>query len=313
MTHSWLRSRTPFKNVRLPRSTGGRLALMLLLFLAVTALAAAVRAVAGTNPFLSVIAGAVVAWGALKLYAVAVRAVEERAVPELDAASAVSGLRTGTLVGLALFTATIALIALFGGYGTKGGVSVSGAVAVLGTMAGVAVVEELLFRGIIFRLVEQLVGTRGVLAISGLLFGGLHLVNSGATVWGGLAIAVEAGLMLGAAYAATRTLWLPIGLHFGWNFAESGIFGTTVSGNDGTPAGLLHGVLSGPAAVTGGTFGPEASIFAIVICTIPTVLFLRTAKQRGHLYTRSELRTATGTGAAANTAHGTEGTIADPQ
>ncbi|MFG2480689.1 CPBP family intramembrane glutamic endopeptidase [Streptomyces fagopyri] len=313
MTRSWLRSRTPFKNVRPPRSTGGRLVLMVALFVAATALAAGVRAVAGTNPFLAVIAGAVVALGALKLYVVVVRAVEERAVPELDAARAVSGLRTGTLVGFVLFTATIALIALFGGYGTKGGVSVSGAIAVLGTMAGVAVVEELLFRGIVFRLVEQLVGTRGVLAISGLLFGGLHLVNSGATVWGALAIAVEGGLMLGAAYAATRTLWLPIGLHFGWNFAESGIFGTTVSGNDGTPAGLFHGVLSGPAAVTGGTFGPEASIFAIVICTIPTVLFLRTAKHRGHLYTRSELKTATGTGAEANTVHGTQDTIADPQ
>ncbi|MFD8421695.1 CPBP family intramembrane glutamic endopeptidase [Streptomyces sp. NPDC059466] len=302
MTQSSLRSRTPFKNVRPPMSTGGRLVLMVVLFLVVTALAAGIRAVAGTNPFLSVIAGAVVAVGALKVYSVVVRAVEKRALPELDATAAVSGLRNGTLLGLVLFTATIALIAVFGGYGTKGGVSFGAAIAVLGTMAGVAVVEELLFRGIVFRLVEQLVGTRNVLVITGVLFGGLHLVNSGATVWGALAIAVEAGLMLGAAYAATRTLWLPIGLHFGWNFAESGIFGTTVSGNEGTPAGLLHGVLSGPAAITGGHFGPEASIFAIIICAVPTVLLLRTAKRRGHLHTRAELKMTTGTGVETTTA-----------
>ncbi|MEU1500448.1 type II CAAX endopeptidase family protein [Streptomyces sp. NPDC005732] len=308
MTQSPLRSRTSFRNMRPPRSTGGRLAVMVVLFLMVTALAAGVRAVAGPNPFLSLIAGAVVAVGALKVYAVAVRVVEGRGLPELDPTTTVSGLRNGTLAGLLLFSTTIALIALSGGYGTKGGVSVGGAVAVLGTMAGVAVVEELLFRAIVFRLVEQLVGTRGVLALTALLFGGLHLVNSGATVWGALAIAVEAGLMLGAAYAATRTLWLPIGLHFGWNFAESGLFGTTVSGNDGAPAGLVHGVLSGPTAVTGGTFGPEASVFAIIVCAVPTLVFLRTAKRRGHLHTRAELKVATGTATGAATGTDTEAT-----
>lgn len=109
-------------------------------------------------------------------------------------------------------------------------------------------------------------------------------------MWGALAIAIEAGLMLGAAYAATRTLWLPIGLHFGWNFALSGIFGVTVSGNEDMPAGLLHGVLSGPEAITGGGFGPEAGIFAILVCVIPAVVFLRTAKRQGRLHPRRQLR-----------------------
>ncbi|MFD9395284.1 CPBP family intramembrane glutamic endopeptidase [Streptomyces sp. NPDC060000] len=283
-------SQSPFEPTRRVWPAGVRLGVMVVLFVLVTGVAAGMRGVAGDNPVLSLLAGAASVVLALTVYAAAVRILEQRPASELADTEAKSGLRTGISVGLGMFVATLALIALFGGYSTEGGVSVGGAVTVFGMMAGIAVVEELLFRGIVFRLVEDLAGTRGALALSGLLFGALHLVNSGATVWGALAIAIEAGLMLGAAYAATRTLWLPIGLHFGWNFALSGIFGVTVSGNDDMPVGLLHGVLSGPDAITGGGFGPEASIFAILVCTIPTVMFLRTAKRRGRLYTRRQAR-----------------------
>ena len=64
--------------------------------------------------------------------------------------------------------------------------------------------------------------------------------------------------MLTAAYIATRKLWLPIGLHFGWNIAAGAIFSTEVSGSN-TAQGLLDATMSGPALVTGGDFGPEAS------------------------------------------------------
>ncbi|MEU6033166.1 type II CAAX endopeptidase family protein [Streptomyces tauricus] len=285
-------SQSPFEPTRRVWPAGVRLAVMVVLFVLVTGLAAGMRSVAGENPVLSLLLGAVAAVLALTVYAAAVRFLEQRPATELDTTTAWSGLRVGVANGLGLFVVTLALIALFGGYGTEGGVSVGGALTVLGMMAGVAVVEELLFRGIIFRLVEELTGTRGAMVVSGVLFGGLHLVNSGATVWGALAIAVEAGLMLGAVYAATRTLWMPIGLHFGWNFALSGIFGVTVSGNEDQPTGLLHGVLSGPEAITGGGFGPEASVFAILVCTVPTVVFLRLAKRRGRLYTRQQFRSA---------------------
>lgn len=70
----------------------------------------------------------------------------------------------------------------------------------------------------------------------------------------------DAAPFLAIAYTATRSLWLPIGLHFAWNFTESGVFGTAVSGADGEH-GLLRTVLSGPEVLTGGTFGPEASLF----------------------------------------------------
>ncbi|CDR08603.1 CPBP family intramembrane glutamic endopeptidase [Streptomyces iranensis] len=285
-------SQSPFEPTRRVWPTGVRLAVMVVLFILVTGFAAGMRGVAGDNPVLSLLFGAAAVAIALTVYAAAVRFLEQRPASDLDTTVAGSGLRIGIPIGLGLFVATFALIALFGGYSTKGGVSVGGAVTLFGMMAGVAVVEELLFRGTVFRLVENLAGTRGALAISGLLFGAIHLVNPGATVWGSLAIAIEAGLMLGAAYAATRTLWLPIGLHFAWNFAQSGIFGITASGNEDMPGGLVHGVLSGPDVISGGGFGPDASIFAILVCAVPTVVFLSMAKRRGRLYTRRQLQSA---------------------
>lgn len=88
--------------------------------------------------------------------------------------------------------------------------------------------------------------------------------------------------MAGAAYAATRALWLPIGIRLGWNFAEGGSFGVTVSGSHGTE-GLLKGTVSGSTVLIGGNFGPEANLVAILICGIPMVLFLRLAARRGRI------------------------------
>jgi membrane protease YdiL (CAAX protease family) len=67
-------------------------------------------------------------------------------------------------------------------------------------------------------------------ALAAAIFGLVHALNPGATVVSTAAIAIEGGLLLAAAYALIRNLWLPIGLHFGWNFTEGGIFGASVSG-----------------------------------------------------------------------------------
>src|SRR5471030_2266301 len=82
---------------------------------------------------------------------------------------------------------------------------------------------------------------------------------TGATIGSSVAIALEAGILLGAAYALTGRLWLPIGLHLGWNFAEGSIFGMAVSGGS-QKGSLITGELHGSNLLTGGVFGPEASI-----------------------------------------------------
>jgi membrane protease YdiL (CAAX protease family) len=252
---------------------------------------AAVGAVDWNTP-LTLILGLATAVLTVLAYRWIVGRTERRAVAELELAggAAARGLGRGTLLGLAMFTAVIANIALLGGYSIDGWGSFGGFVALFGFMAAAAVTEELMFRGVLFRHIEKWIGTWWALGVTALLFGLSHLFNANASLWGAIAIAIEAGGMLAAAYAATRSLWLPIGLHFGWNFAEGALFGTEVSGA-GTPDGLVHGVMSGPTALGGGAFGPEASLYSVLAGVIATTVFMWLAKRRGHIVSRR--RTAT--------------------
>lgn len=143
----------------------------------------------------------------------------------------------------------------------------------------VAVGEEMIFRGIIFRQIDERWNTRTALIVSALLFGFIHLPNNGATWWSSLAIAIEAGLMLGAAYKWSGSLWLPIGIHWAWNFTQGNVFGASVSGN-AAGGSLLEMQVNGPDIITGGDFGPEASIVAVTLGIIYTLVFLFTWNRR---------------------------------
>ncbi|MFI6817725.1 lysostaphin resistance A-like protein [Nonomuraea sp. NPDC050328] len=238
-------------------------------------------------PALALPVGVGLAVAAVACYRWLCRTVELRPdVSELGKTGRWSHLLRGTLLGLALFAGLMALIAVFGGWQGVSWGSFGGFLSTAGMMASVAVTEELLFRGVVFRIMEERTGTVIALVVSMLLFGALHLVNANATLWGAFTIALTGGAMLAAAYVATRSLWLPIGLHFAWNFTQAGIFGVTISGSDVPPEGLLNVTLSGPTALTGGTFGPEASLFALLVCLVPTLLLLRRAARTGRIRPR---------------------------
>jgi membrane protease YdiL (CAAX protease family) len=170
----------------------------------------------------------------------------------------------GALLGVALLAATLLGLAALGAYHVQGrsafSIDVPAAIAV-GLLG--ATVEELLFRGYVFRWIAAANPWWAILA-SAALFGGLHGFNPGATAFSSVAIALEAGVLLSVAYLASGNLWFPIGIHFGWNFAEGPIFNVPISGNP-TP-GLVLGSLNGPAWLTGGNFGVEASVVAIAVC-----------------------------------------------
>ena len=192
-----------------------------------------------------------------------VRILERRAPDELQRVGAGRALALGALAGVALFLLVYALLwgmgaATFAGFGGLSGLARAVAVALES-----AVGEEIVFRGVVFRRLEDTLGTTLALMISAAAFGLIHAGNPGATWVSTLAIALESGVLLGLAFAATRSLWLPIGLHFGWNLTEGGVFGAAVSGGQYT--GLIAAPLSGPPLITGGTFGPEASLSALVI------------------------------------------------
>ncbi|WP_063763779.1 CPBP family intramembrane glutamic endopeptidase [Actinoplanes subtropicus] len=266
---------------RLPRwlrPAGVRMLVLLVAFFALIVIAGPIESAVAGHAVLGLLVGAVVATGGLLAYRALVGRLEQRPVDELALGDARRGVLRGFGLGILLFGVVIALIALFGGYRIAGWGSVSGTIATFGVMCGVAVTEELLFRGVLFRLIQQWANTAVALAVSGLLFGALHLFNPGATLWGALAIAVEAGVLLGAAYTVSRSLWLPIGLHLGWNFAESGLFGSTDSGS-AFHGGLVVGEPHGAALISGGGFGPEASIFAILVGVVASAWLLRRASR----------------------------------
>ena len=138
---------------------------------------------------------------------------------------------------------------------------------------GVAVGEEVLFRGVVFKWIDKRWGLWVALVVSALIFGFVHLTNDNATVWSSLAIAIEAGLLLGAAYKWSGGLWLPIGIHWSWNYTQGNIFGFAVSGNDAGTS-WLHVVTDGPDILTGGAFGAEASIISVLLGLAMTALFV---------------------------------------
>ncbi len=214
----------------------------------------------------------------LATYILATRLIERRIPTEFAANRALPECATGIALGFGLFAAVMAILLAMGVYHPGGWGTTSGLVSGLFFAVLAGIMEEILFRGLLFRLSAKIVGTWGALIFTAGLFGLAHLANRGASIRSSVAIALEAGILLGAAYAATQRLWLPIGLHAGWNFTEGSLFGMTLSGNT-MGVGLLRGSLSGPDRLTGGAFGPEASIVAVLVCLVAALFFLwRTVK-----------------------------------
>lgn len=210
-----------------------------------------------------------------------VRLLEKRPVTELAFTGAWRETGIGVLIGIGLMTMTVGLLWLLGDYRSAGLNDGMVIVAALANDVAGAFVEEILLRAIIFRLVEEMVGTGWALLLSALLFGGLHLFDAQATWVGALAVGLEASILLCAAYLLTRRLWLAIGIHAGWDFMQSGIFGAGVNVAGEGAKGLLQGQLTGPAWWSGGALGSEASAVAVVLVLVVGIYLLMRVKARG--------------------------------
>jgi membrane protease YdiL (CAAX protease family) len=138
--------------------------------------------------------------------------VIERRRPEtfglVGRAGVASDVARGFGLGAALFTSVVLLLSLAGlAHVARAASPPVGSVAVgLATFLFVGIAEEVGMRGLFFRILEEWLGSWAALALSALLFGALHLGNPHATLWAGLAIALEAGLLLAAFYMLTRSL-----------------------------------------------------------------------------------------------------------
>jgi uncharacterized protein len=216
----------------------------------------------------------------LAIYKLAIRRLGARPRDDLPGKGAVGDTSLGIGVGAAVFAVVVGLAAVFGVYRIYGPGTLENAVPFL-MMGGVvaAFVEEVIFRGIVFRWVEEFGGSWLALAVSSALFGLAHGLNHGATWFSTLAIAVEAGVLLGGAYMLTRSLWLAIGIHAGWNVTQGLVFDVPVSGFP--VEGAVEAVLDGPELLTGGAFGLEASVLALVVATAAGVWMLWQARKGG--------------------------------
>lgn len=209
--------------------------------------------------------------------------VEKRELIELGRAHAIREFGLGSWIGFGLFSLVIMILWLLGFYHVNGTefVLLSLIGAVFGAFVS-AFAQELIFRGVIYRIMEEWLGTWWAVAISAILFGLIHLTSSGATILSTIAITLQAGVLLAAAYALTHRLWMAFGIHMAWDFANDGIFGVGVAGQSGQSLhGWFRASLRGPDVLTGGVFGIEASAIALVIVLTAGILMLRVAYQRG--------------------------------
>ncbi len=219
--------------------------------------------------------------GALAIYMTCVRWLERRSVTELSLPDLPRQSAKGFLIGAALFATTVGILWLCGVYSVQAVASPDVMLAPFIGALGAALLEELAIRGVLFRIIEESLGTWIALGLTALIFGLMHGFNPGASWNSTAAIALESGILLAAAYVYARSLWLCIGLHCAWNFTEGGVFGASVSGGKGH--GLLIAQFQGPAWLSGGQFGPEASLVAVLVCLPVTIAFLLLARRRGHI------------------------------
>ena len=175
-------------------------------------------------------------------------------------------LGVGVLLGF-LAMAGIFLVLYFAGKAELfwTGVSPAGASWVVAEavvfFAAAALFEELLFRGYPFQTLMQGVTFLPAATLVSAAFALAHWFNPNATTLSLLNICL-AGYLFSFAYLVTRGLWLPFGIHFGWNFSQSVLFGFPTSGLHFDRYELFRSVTGEPAWLTGGAFGPEGGILA---------------------------------------------------
>lgn len=233
------------------------------------------------SPLLSLALAAFMAATGLAVYWIFVRLVEQRQVHELGLTNMGRELCLGMLIGAGLCVVSVLTLMVLGVYRIDGINPVLVTLPALAMALSSGVLEELMYRGSLFRIVEESLGSWLSLTVSAMVFGLSHYAPVEGALWGSFAISIEAGLLLAAAYMMTRRLWICIGLHMAWNFAQSGVFSGIVSGSFHQP-GLFKSTLEGSDWLTGGAFGMEASVVVVAVCSFAGVVMLMLAIQRNN-------------------------------
>jgi hypothetical protein len=217
----------------------------------------------------------------IAIYWTAVRSGERRRVPELDLRRAPADLLVGLALGAALMSAIVGVLWAFGWVIIQPR-TIDGIALALRDSIRSGVLEELVLRLVIFRLLWRAVGIWPALASAALLFGVLHLANPDSSGFAAACLIAGEGVGIGL-YLLTRRIWAPIGMHAAWNFTQGWAFGAIVSGTTEIAGGplTLHPADGVPAALSGGGFGPEASWAALIVSALASAALLGMAWKRG--------------------------------
>lgn len=235
-----------------------------------------------SNDLKALIVAVAEAFIAIAGYIFIFRAYEKRRIHELSAANFIHNAVIGFLTGIILQSLFILIIYLAGTFLVLNINPASILVTPFAFALTAGVVAEIIMIGIVFRLLEEQTGTVIALLMFIVLFAGLHINGKGATVISVGATAMQAGFLLPAAYVFSRNLWLPVFLHFGWDFAEPGIFGG-INPSTSITEGLLESKIMGNSLLTGGETGPQDSLSSLLLCLVLGLIFLLLAKRKNNL------------------------------
>ncbi len=206
----------------------------------------------------------------------------------------------GVLIGVIIVALAVAVIGAAGHlsfYLTLTGRAIGRLGLELVILLAGALAEEVSFRGYPFQRMIEVVGAAPAVILVSVLFGAVHWTNPSSSAWSVLNTAVV-GVLLCIAYLRTRALWLPWGIHFGWNFALGVVFGLPVSGLNEF-AVIVHGKARGPIWLTGGAYGIEASATATAVMLVGVALVIALTRGGG---ARQEAASATPVSAESATA-----------
>jgi uncharacterized protein len=217
----------------------------------------------------------------LVIYRVSVRFGERRAVPELGLRHGPSDLLLGLTAGAAVMAAIVGALWMFGWVDIEVK-PIDGVAMALRDSIRSGVLEELVLRLVFFRLLWRIVGIWPAMVIAALLFGALHLANPDSSLFAAFCLIAGEGIGIGL-YLITGRIWASIGMHAAWNFTQGWVFGAAVSGTAGIAGGplALRAAPGAPEMLSGGGFGPEASLAALVISLLASVVLLRWAWKHG--------------------------------
>ena len=188
----------------------------------------------------------------------------------------------GSLIGVASLMLAAGIAAAAGGIRFSFNPSPVTAIArtvivtlIVFVIAGAA--EEALFRGYPLQTFTRAKLAWVGVVITSVAFGVAHLGNPNASKGLPFINTVIAGVWFAVAYLRTRSLWLPVGLHWSWNWTQAALLGIPVSGNERFAAApLLHAMNSGPNWLTGGAYGIEGGLACTAALIFSTIIIWRT-------------------------------------